>query len=282
MRKECKPFGYCSKAGGSLILTCVSLFSLAMLNGCGTLPNGRGWGQDATFTPGWNRVGKAAVKAALSYETWVPLAGALVLQIDDLDERLSDWATDETPVFGNREDADRWSSYLRDASAAAYLATALATPSGDEPGEWAVSKAKGLAVGLAAWGATAGSTTVLKKTTDRTRPNGEDDRSLPSGHASTAGSFTTLARRNVNSLSWSSWGKTSANVGLLGLAAGTAWARVESEEHYPSDVLVGYALGHFFSSFIQDAFLGLDMKSGPFFSVEPSRNGVMVGVHWAF
>ncbi|RJR30188.1 MAG: phosphatase PAP2 family protein [Desulfobacteraceae bacterium] len=259
-----------------------SFFLLMTLNGCGTLPNGRGWGKDATFTPGWNRVGKAALSAALSYETWVPLAGALALQIDDLDDRLSDWASDENPVFGNREDADRWSGYLRDTSAAAYFATALATPSGDDPGEWAASKAKGIAVGMAAWGVTAGSTDLLKKATDRTRPNGEDDRSLPSGHASTAGSFTTLARRNVDSLKLSSLGKTSAKVGLFGLAVGTAWARVESEEHYPSDVLVGYALGHFFSAFIQDAFLGLDMKSGPFFTLEPSKDGVMAGLHWTF
>jgi hypothetical protein len=282
MRRDHHLSGCFSAGGNFLIVTLAFVLALTMLNGCGTLPNSRGWGQDATLTPGWKRVGAAALNAALSPETWAPIAGALALQIDGMDGRLSDWASKETPVFGSRKDADRWGSYLRDASGAAYVVTALATPSGDDAGDWSVSKMKGLAVGAGAWGATVGSTTILKSSTGRTRPDGSDDRSLPSGHASTAGSFTTLARRNVDSLSWSSPGEISANVGLVGLAAGTAWSRVEAKEHYPSDVLVGYALGHFFSAFIQDAFLGLDMKAGPFFTLGPSKDGVMLGLHWAF
>ena len=36
----------------------------------------------------------------------------------------------------------------------------------------------------------------------------------------------------------------------------TAWARVEANQHYPSDVLVGLGLGHFMGSFFTHAFLG--------------------------
>ena len=68
----------------------------------------------------------------------------------------------------------------------------------------------------------------------------------------------------------------------MGIAAGTAWARIEAGEHYPSDVLVGYALGHFFSAFIQDAFLGLDTKEGPFITVTPSKKGIALGLYGTY
>lgn len=255
---------------------------LTVLIGCGTLPNGRGWGQDATLTPGWKRLGEAAMSAALSPETWGPAVAGLLLQVDHMDERLSDWASDNTPLFGSQEDADQWGSYLRDGAGAAYFFTLFATPSGDDIKDWSICKLQGLGVGAAAWGLTAGTTDVLKGETNRTRPDGSDDRSFPSGHASTAGALTTLARRNIQSLSLSPGGETAINVGLVGIAAGTGWARVEAGEHFPSDVLVGYALGHFFSAFVHDAFMGLDRQKGFFFTVEPSKRGAVIGLHWSY
>jgi hypothetical protein len=46
---------------------------------CGTLPNGRRWGQDATIAPGTDRLLTAGHDAAVDPFTWVPLAGAGVL-----------------------------------------------------------------------------------------------------------------------------------------------------------------------------------------------------------
>jgi hypothetical protein len=63
------------------------LLLVACVAGCSTLPNGRGWGQDATLAPGWARVGQAAVQAACDPKVWVPLAGAAVFQIDGWDQR---------------------------------------------------------------------------------------------------------------------------------------------------------------------------------------------------
>lgn len=260
----------------------LSILGIGLLAGCGTLPNGRRWGQDATLFPGWQAVGRAARNAGLSPETWAPLAGALVLQIDDWDENLSEWAVENTPVFGSQDDADDASDYLRDATGAGYLITALATPSGKESKEWSVAKLKGLTVGLAAVSLTYGTTELLKSATDRTRPDGSDDRSFPSGHTSAASSFATLASRNLRSLPLSKRNRTLLTVGFKTLAAGTAWARVEAGRHFPSDVLVGYALGHFISAFVNDAFLGLDDTKGPQLSVETSRYGVTVGLSWVY
>ena len=253
-----------------------------MLTGCGTLPNGQGWGQNATLNPGWARIGRATIDAASSPETWGTIAAALVLQIDDMDERISDWASENTPIFGSQNDADRWSNYLLDTSTAAYLLTALATPSGEDSLEWSVSKLKGLAVGATARGLTKGTTGLLKDQTKRIRPDKSNTRSFPSGHASSSGSFTTLGQRNIPYLSLPPAYENFSNIALYGIAAGTAWARVEAKQHYPSDVLVGYAIGYFFSAVINDAFLGLNSKVGPFFAVEPSRNGMIVNLYWAY
>ena len=73
--------------------------------GCGTLPDGSRWGQDAFTYFDSNRIAKAAKDAFLSPHTLIPLAGAAVFAIDDFDERASDWATDRTPVFGSEKDA---------------------------------------------------------------------------------------------------------------------------------------------------------------------------------
>ena len=75
------------------------LCSMNVFTGCGTLANGRGWGQDATLCPGWDRVGQAALNAALEPETWAPVAGAAIFQIGSLDRNLSNWSSKRTPIF---------------------------------------------------------------------------------------------------------------------------------------------------------------------------------------
>ena len=54
--------------------------------------------------------------------------------------------------------------------------------------------------------------------------------------------------------------RVAANVGIEFTIFGTAWARVEAGEHYPSDVLFGMALGNFFARFATGAFLGPDSR----------------------
>ena len=239
-------------------LAIVSLLLLTLLAGCGTLPEGRLWGQDATLRPGWQRVEQAAARAALSPATWAPLAGAAVFWAGDLDDNVSDWAAGHTPVFGSRNGAEHASDYLLGATAAAYAVTAAATPGGDQPGDWLQAKVRGGAVGGAAVLAAGGSTLLLKSLVGRTRPDESDSESFPSLHSTGAAVFATLASRNLEYLPLSAGQRTTARFGLAALTAGTAWARVEAEQHYPSDVLVGAALGHFFGAFISDAFLGPD------------------------
>jgi membrane-associated phospholipid phosphatase len=245
---------------------------------CGTLPDGTRWGASATLTPGWQHVQKSARDASKSPWVWGPLAGAAVLQVDSWDEDVSEWATDETPVFGSGSSAQDWSDGLRDAAVVGYAATVLATPSGAVDGDWFNAKARGAAVGLGAFGVTAGITEGLKSATSRERPNGVDDESLPSGHASTAAVFNTLTVRNLQSIDIAPGLRTSLEVTAGAVTAGTAWARVEAGDHYPSDVLVGIALGNFMGAFFTEVFLGLEPGSRLAFSAEPTRGGALL--HW--
>jgi hypothetical protein len=232
-----------------------------ILAGCGTLPSGRGWGEDATWRPGWERVRASAANAARDPWVWAPLAGAAVLQIDDLDERTSDWAREHTPVFGSQSSAEEWSDDLRTASAVAHYITIVATPSGDEFGEWLANKAKGTLVDVAAVSSTVAITRTLKKTVGRTRPNGADDESFPSGHTSSSAVHTRLASRNLQSIDMPVGVRRTLDIGLYALTIGTSWSRIEAGWHFPADTLFSMALGNFMASFVNDAFLGLDAGS---------------------
>lgn len=251
------------------------------LSGCATLPNGRLWAEDATVRPGWERVRTSAIDAARNPWVWGPLIGAATFQIDNLDHRTSDWAREHTPVFGSQHAAEEWSDNLRSASVLADYISIAATPSGDDARDWIISKAKGVLVHVAATGATSAVTLQLKVTTNRARPNGLGDESLPSGHTSSSAVHTRLAAENLESIDMNSGTRRALDAGLAALTVGTAWARVEAGWHYPSDTLVGMALGNFIGSFMNDAFLGLD-QSHANLALVPTPEGAVIQWNWTF
>lgn len=253
----------------------LTILVLVICTGCGTLPDGRRWGQDATFTPGYERIRESAANAARDPWVWAPLVGAAVLQVDDWDRRTADWAQERTPVFGSQRSAEDWSDHLRTASVLAHYATLAATPSGATPSEWLVDKARGTLVHVATVSGTVLATRTLKTTVDRDRPNGLGSESFPSGHTSTSAVHTRLASRNLESIQMSPTARTSLDVGLYALTIGTSWARIEAGWHYPSDTLVGMALGNFIASFVNDAFLGLERDAARI-GLVPVERGAML------
>jgi membrane-associated phospholipid phosphatase len=264
------------------IVLWVILALMACLSGCGTLANGRGWGQDAFTSMRPRTIAQAAKRALFDIGTLAPAAGAIVFAASGVDDNVADWASEHTPLFGSINGAQRASDALRAALEVEVLVTALATPSGTKAQEWTYAKAKGLGGEFLALSATIGMTELLKTATDRRRPDGSDSRSFPSGHASGAFAAKTLANRNLEVLRMPTWAKESLQVGNLALAAGTAWARVEGKRHFPSDVLAGAALGNFLSAFIHDAVLGLPdtFRIGVTFFPEP--HGGMVELSFGF
>lgn len=253
-----------------------------LLSGCSALANGSGWGQDATLTPGWERVGRAAKNAAFATGTWAPAAAALALQIGHADQNLQEWAAKNHPVFGSQRNADQMSDHLLRASGALWLASGLATPSGSEEGVWFQNKAQGIGVQMGAGILLRSTVGLLKDTTKRMRPNGLGKSSFPSYHASNTSLFNTMASKNIEHLGWSGNAVANTRFGLGTLTAATAWARIEANQHYPSDVLAGIALGHFFGAFFTDAFLGIADPNQAQVLFEPSRDGYTMIVRFGF
>ncbi len=258
------------------------LLSLIWLSGgCGTLPDGRGWGRDVRLFPGGERLKRAAKNALLDPATWAPAAGALVFQIDSWDRNLTRWAAKNQPIFGSRQGADEASDYLVNALLGAYVLTGLAAPGGDKPGEWVWAKLKGFGVGAGAAALTKLSTEGLKDATQRPRPDGSNRRSLPSSTSSLAAVYGSLASRNLDYLKIPRWSRLALRGGLATLVGGASWARLEGNYHYPSDVLVGAALGNFIGRFLNDAFIGPN-DPNIWVRVQPASGGAMVSLQWSY
>jgi membrane-associated phospholipid phosphatase len=215
-------------------------------------------------------------------ETWVPAVGALGLQIGSADQKLSDWAVQRTPVYGSRRRADRTSDILLAGSGAVWVASGFATPGGPEITEWMVSKFQVFGIEMGAAVITRGIVGDLKAGTDRTRPNGANQSSFPSGHASGASFYMTVASRHVGTFGWSPGWTTAAQFGLGTVAAATAWARVEAQHHYPSDVLAGLSIGHFFGAFLTEAFIGPENPRNTAFLLEPVKHGAVAMIRFNF
>ena len=256
-------------------------FFLILITSCGTLENGRGWGQDALKPINGKRVSKALYDAATDWGTLIPAGGAVASSLGNFDERVNSWATGHSPIFGSMDSASRAANYLLGILQAEVVLTALATPSGEDSQEWVYSKAKGLSVELGAELVTMGVTEGLKNISNRERPGGSDN-SFPSGHSSAAFTNVVLANRNLQYLSMSDELRIAFEVGNYILASATAWARVEANGHWLSDVLAGAAIGYFFGAFIHDGFMGLPEDKPAQVKVVPLHGGAMLALSFPF
>lgn len=233
---------------------------LALLGGC----VGQGqWGSGVRL-PGAAELGAAVKEAALDPQTWVPLATAGVLIAADVDKDWSEDIAENEDLFGG--DGEDVSDDLRDLSTAAYFITALAAPS-----DTFADKASGLAVGIGTMVVDGAMTRGLKDLTGRERPDGENDRSMPSGHTSKAASRTAMAIQNLQYFDMHDWSRDVLSWSLRGVAMGTGLARVEARKHHLSDVFVGYAVGQFVAKFMQEAFVA--GESGAELSFVPTNDG---------
>lgn len=267
------------KRSNLMILLAVVSISLSV-TGCGTLSNGRGWGQDAIFPVDFKKIPRAAFNALVDPQTFIPAAGALVFGLSKWDKNVSHWASGHTPIFGSTQNAANYAMYFEIPLYTEVFITALATPSGGDSKDWVYSKLKGIAVEGAAELVTAGATSLFKDTTGRTRPNGSGNKSFPSGEASAAFSSVALSNRNLDSIELPQEVRIPLKVVNILLGSTVAWARVEAQAHFPSDVLAGAAIGNFLSATVHDAFLNLPKDKGYGFGISPLKGGVMAGLYF--
>jgi membrane-associated phospholipid phosphatase len=225
----------------------------------------------AELKPFWPRASawrQAARNALRDPGTWVPAGMAAVIVVGGWDRQISEWAVTHTPVFGSPENADTWSDRLRAASDVGMIATALAVHDAEHP--WRL-RTKTLLVEEAGAVASTSLTALLKSATGRERPDGSDDESFPSGHASRAFAYAAASRRNLDATQLGRGWRIGLSAGLETLAIGTGWARVEAQKHYPTDVLAGAALGNYVSLLLHDAFLGTAGNAFASINVDPHR-----------
>ena len=226
------------------------------LAGCIT-PGGQ-WGSGVQM-PSAQSLGSAARQAAVDPQTWVPLLTAGLLVAADVDEQWSEDLADEQALFGG--DAEDTSDTLRDIATGAYVVTALLAPS-----DSVSDKVRGLALGAGTMLVDGVVNQGLKDLTQRDRPDGSNDESFPSGHASKAASRSALAMTNLSQIDMPDWLRTTSVWGLHGVAVGTGLARVEARKHHLSDVLAGYAMGNFVAGFMQRAFAAQEVPLAVRFS----------------
>ena len=179
---------------------------------------------------------------------WAPIAAAAAIQINDIDGRLTEYLAEENPLFGDIENAKNWSDKFRNYTGVAYLSTALLIDTSADirvmtlVGEYAsvqvVDEFRG----------------ELKTAIGRERPDGTNDRSMPSGHTNTAAYQASLAETNLDSIAMPDDTRRALDITLRTMAGLTGWARVEGNKHYVSDVLVGYGLGYFFGHYADALF----------------------------
>ncbi len=255
-------------------------FIVFVVTGCGTLQNGRRWGQDAVYPVDLKKIPRVALNALIDPQTSIPTAGALVFGLTNWDKRASHWATTHTPIFGSTKNADDKGIYFEIPLHAEVFITGLATPSGEDSRTWIHSKLKGFAVEGAAELATVGATYGLKDATSRTRPSGANTKSFPSADSASAFSSVALSNRNLDSIKLPQEVKIPLKVANIVLGTSVAWARVEAKAHYPSDVLAGAGLGNFLSITVHDAFLNVPKEKSYGFGVFPTKGGVMAELHF--
>lgn len=227
--------------------------------------------------PSSTQTSEAAVRAATSPATWGPLGLAAVFGLSGLDDEVSDWASDKTPVFGSRSNARDASDYLRWGLEGGLVASTLIAAALDDGDDgW-----NRIASSVIAYGGTRLTTDGLKAIAGRERPNERNDKSFPSGHTSMSFVSASLIEDHLGLDSLSTPLRATLSTGLYGLASATAWARVEAEEHYPSDVLAGAALGNFIARFSSKAFLGDDDDQTPELSLSLGRDQAFLRLSFA-
>lgn len=140
--------------------------------------------------------------------------------------------------------------------------------------------------GLQAFIFSAGAAIVLKELTQRPRPNqlsdakkwhgpfsGYANTAFPSGHSMRAFALATVLAGYYSDKIW-------VGIGAYALAGITAYGRLISGEHWPSDVLVGSLIGYFIGRGV--LWSNRQILSGKGLSMKPlmNENGLGLAVSW--
>lgn len=244
---------------------------LLLLGGCASQPN-----------PYWPTAdeAKTSVKhAARDPATWVPILGTALVVATHSDQHVSDWASSKQPLFGAH--TNRVADDGRNALGVLAYGTLLLSPQLHPEMPWYAEKAKNVLALYAAHAWADGATGALKGLTGRERPSGRNNQSFPSGHATSAAAYAAEAVLNLDHSGLSPTALAWSKAGIYLLSTGVAWARVEAKAHYPTDVLMGLALGNFVGAAGYSAFLHAGLPDAQLV-ITPLPGGALLSIYSPF
>ncbi len=211
-------------------------------------------------SPGFERIKAATLDALYDPSILIGGLGLVLITTTGSDKRVTSYASENTPVFGSRERADKISDYLRIASlgtASLLYAVKYLPPEKDSAGHYNYKKSiAGAEALIVSQVLTFGSTEILKDVTCRLRPDSSNRNSFPSGHASITAAENNYSSNIVKGMPLPEYSRFILESALVAVTFTTAWARIEAGKHYPSDVIAGAVLGTFFSNAAYKAFIG--------------------------
>lgn len=254
------------------------LMALCFLCSCSVLKKKGSWGKDTFYPVKGGSIKDAFVKNVTSPHVYAPIATAGVIHVMAWDNKISHWVNKERTFYNEQTEADNYSDNFNIIQKYEMYLSILLPPSND--GDYVLNKLKGGLLVNAASSASKFSQHWLRNQTERRRPNSKDNNSMPSGHATEAGSRRVLIARNLQASGLPvpvQYGIDGANTFM---SFAVMWARVEGKRHYPTDVLLGYSLGNFVSGFIYDSLINFDPETSV--GVAPLKGGASASVTFRF
>ncbi|MFT3929215.1 MAG: phosphatase PAP2 family protein [Spongiibacteraceae bacterium] len=249
------------------------LITFHLLTGCASIGN--------PYIPTKNDWKQSASAAAENPASWLPVVGAIAIVATNSDGNLSNYASSHNPVFGSGENAEKFAKDGKTALEALAFGSVLITPQSQPKLNWFEEKGRNLVAAYAAQSFANGATGALKGWTDRERPNGRNNHSFPSGHASVAAASAAIIASNIDQFQLDPLPRVLLKTTAYAASTGVAWARVESQAHYPTDILVGLGLGNFISETIYDAFLHAGLANTQVAFI-PMEGGALLTLHVGF
>lgn len=260
----------------------ILLFSL-LSGGCSILRKKGDWGKHAFFPAKSERIREAFVKNVSSPHFYAPIATAGVINVMAWDNKISHWVNKERTLYNEQTEADNYSDNFNIVQKYEMYLSILLPPSQNEEGSagnYLLNKLRGGALVSVASSASKISQHALRNQTERRRPNSADNNSMPSGHATEAGSRRVLIARNLQASGLPVGVQNGIDGANTLMSFAVMWARVEGKRHYPTDVLIGYSLGNFVSGFIYDSLINFD--SDTTVGVAPLKGGGSANVTFSF
>lgn len=229
----------------------------------------------------WDHWTDSAGRAARDSGTWAPLAGAALIAAGGWDHQWQRSLARHQYLFG--DDGEAASNHLLTAGTVLYATSVVFAAPADTAFTDALDwKAANLATFVASKASVDELSGRFKELSGRERPDGVPDDAFPSRHAATSAAQTTLTRRNLDYIDMDPRLREAARIGLHALDGLSGLARIEADQHYPSDVLAGIALGNFVSSFAFNLLLQQGAAQDYQLAVVPALDGYALQTRFAF